>query len=69
MIKQKLIIYAYDIPLGTAVSVLNAANIEKLKSKQIDDDPIIASTDKHMVYLETKRRKSVRVDIWRMNND
>lgn len=69
MKKQKLIIYAYNIPLGTAVSVLNAVNIEKLKSEQINDDCIITSTDKHMVYMETKRRKSVRVDIWRMNND
>lgn len=69
MTKQKLIIYAYNIPLGTAVSVLNAVNIEKLKSEQIDDDCVIASTEKHIVYMETKRRKSIRVDIWRTNND
>lgn len=69
MKKQKLIIYAYDIPLGLAVSVLRCANIEKMLAKQEGDSPVIASTDRHMVYMGTKRRKSVRVDIWRMNND
>lgn len=65
MKEQKLIIHAINVPLETAVSVLNDVNIEKLESEQIDDDGVIVSEGAYMVYMETKRRKSVRVDVWR----
>ena len=56
-----MIVEANGIPMARAIRVLDTINIDKVMKQQIKNDCLIVCTSRHVVYIETKKRKSIGV--------
>lgn len=59
--RERMIVEANGIPMARAIRVLDTINIDKVMKQQIKNDCLIVCTSRHVVYIETKKRKSIGV--------
>ena len=59
--RERMIVEANGIPMARAIRVLDTINIDKVMEQQIKNDCLIVCTSRHVVYIETKKRKSIGV--------
>lgn len=71
MIEQKaerLIIRAYGMPIDKAVEIVDMVGVRNLLKEQIDGDDVIDKVGDCLVYLTTKNRTSIGIDVWKPKN-
>ena len=65
---ERLIIRAYGLPIDKAVEIVNMIGVSSLLKDQIEGDDVIDKVGSYLVYLTTKNRTSIGIDVWKPKN-
>lgn len=66
---KRVIIRAYGLPADKAVKIVAMVGVDNMLKNQIDGDDAIVGFEDCMVYLTTKNRKSIGIDVYKPKVD
>ena len=66
---ERAIIRAYGLPVDKAVKIVAQVGVDNMLKNQIDGDDSIVGFQDCAIYLTTKNRKSIGIDVWKPKRD
>lgn len=66
---ERVIIRAYGLPVDKAVKIVAMVGVDNMLKNQIDRDDSIVGFEDCMIYLTTKNRNSIGIDVWKPKVD
>lgn len=66
---ERVIIRAYGLPVDKAVKIVAMVGVDNMLKNQIDGDDSLVGFEDSMIYLTTKNRKSIGIDVWKPEVD
>ena len=62
---ERVIIRAFGLPIDKAVEIVGRVGVNNMLKDQINGDDIIVRAGDCAVFLTTKNRKSIGIDVWK----